>query len=112
MNLKNRSSGLQWFFSFYLVFVTENAGEHDNAIILLDEPGHTLHPMAQKDLAVFFNSLAEKNQLIYTTHSPFLVDPMNITRTKVVYAGEDGKTNISRQFKNKEESRSKVNISN
>lgn len=99
IELENRSSGLQWFFSFYLVFVTENAGEHDNAIILLDEPGHTLHPMAQKDLAVFFNSLAEKNQLIYTTHSPFLVDPMNITRTKVVYAGEDGKTNISDNLK-------------
>ena len=94
IELENRSSGLQWFFSFYLVFVTENAGEHDNAIILLDEPGHTLHPMAQKDLAVFFNSLAEKNQLIYTTHSPFLVDPMNITRTKVVYAGEDGNLSL------------------
>ena len=99
IELENRSSGLQWFFSFYLVFVTENAGEHDNAIILLDEPGHTLHPMAQKDLALFFNSLAEKNQLIYTTHSPFLVDPMNITRTKVVYADENGKTNISDNLK-------------
>lgn len=99
IELENRSSGLQWFFSFYLVFVTENAGEHNNSIILLDEPGHTLHPMAQKDLSVFFNSLAEKNQLIYTTHSPFLVDSMNITRTKVVYSGNDGKTNVSDNLK-------------
>ena len=99
IELENRSSGLQWFFSFYLVFVTENAGEHNNSIILLDEPGHTLHPMAQKDLSVFFNSLAEKNQLIYTTHSPFLVDSMNITRTKVVYSGDDGKTNVSDNLK-------------
>lgn len=99
IELENRSSGLQWFFSFYLIFVTENAGEHNNSIILLDEPGHTLHPMAQKDLSIFFNSLAEKNQLIYTTHSPFLVDPMNITRTKVVFSGLDGKTNISDNLK-------------
>ena len=99
IELENRSSGLQWFFSFYLVFVTEDAGEHNNSIILLDEPGHTLHPMAQKDLASFFNSLSEKNQLIYTTHSPFLVDPMNITRTKVVYADENGITNISDNLK-------------
>ena len=99
IELENRSSGLQWFFSFYLVFVTENAGEHNNSIILLDEPGHTLHPMAQKDLSVFFNSLAEKNQLIYTTHSPFLVDSMNISRTKVVYSGNDGKTNVSDNLK-------------
>lgn len=99
IELENRSSGLQWFFSFYLVFVTEDAGEHSNSIILLDEPGHTLHPMAQKDLATFFNSLSEKNQLLYTTHSPFLVDPMNITRTKVVYANENGITNISDNLK-------------
>ena len=55
--------------------------------------------MAQKDLSVFFNSLAEKNQLIYTTHSPFLVDSMNISRTKVVYSGNDGKTNVSDNLK-------------
>jgi predicted ATPase len=99
IELDNRSSGLQWFFSFYLVFITESAGEHNNSIILLDEPGHTLHPMAQKDLANFFNSLSDKNQLLYTTHSPFLVDPMNITRTKVVYANEHGVTNISDNLK-------------
>ena len=107
IELENRSSGLQWFFSFYLVFVTENAGEHNNCIILLDEPGHTLHPMAQRDLAMFFNSLAEKNQLIYTTHSPFLVDPMNITRTKVVFADQNGKTNISDNLKIKKKNAQK-----
>lgn len=95
------------FFSFYLVFVTENAGEHNNCIILLDEPGHTLHPMAQRDLASFFNSLAEKNQLLYTTHSPFLVDSMNITRTKVVFADENGKTNISDNLKIKKKNAQK-----
>ena len=95
IELENRSSGLQWFFSFYLIFITENAGEDNNSIILLDEPGHTLHPMAQKDLSLFFNSLAENKQLIYTTHSPFLVDSMNITKTKVVYSDSKGKTKIS-----------------
>lgn len=74
---------------------------------MLDEPGHTLHPMAQKDLASFFNSLAEKNQLLYTTHSPFLVDSMNITRTKVVYADENGKTNISDNLKIKKKAAQK-----
>ena len=90
------------------MFVTENAGEHNNCIILLDEPGHTLHPMAQRDLAMFFNSLAEKNQLIYTTHSPFLVDPMNITRTKVVFADQNGKTNISDNLKIKKNAQKSI----
>lgn len=95
IELESRSSGLQWFFSFFLIFMSEANHEHKNTIILLDEPGHTLHPMAQKDLALFFNELSTKNQLIYTTHSPFLVDAMNITQTKVVYFGEDGITKVS-----------------
>jgi len=95
IELESRSSGLQWFFSFFLIFMSEAEHEHKNTIILLDEPGHTLHPMAQKDLSLFFNELATKNQLIYTTHSPFLVDAMNITQTKVVYFEEDGITQVS-----------------
>jgi predicted ATP-dependent endonuclease of OLD family len=95
VELENRSSGLQWFFSFYLVFSTEITDGHDNSIILLDEPGHTLHPMAQKDLSLFFNELAKSNQLLYTTHSPFLVDSMNITKVKVVYVDNKGNTNVS-----------------
>lgn len=95
IELESRSSGLQWFFSFFLIFMSEADHEHKNTIILLDEPGHTLHPMAQKDLSLFFNELATKNQLIYTTHSPFLVDAMNITQTKVVYFEDDGITQVS-----------------
>ncbi len=95
IELESRSSGLQWFFSFFLIFMSEADHEHKNTIILLDEPGHTLHPMAQKDLSLFFNELSTKNQLIYTTHSPFLVDAMNITQTKVVYFEEDGITKVS-----------------
>lgn len=95
IELESRSSGLQWFFSFYLIFMSETKNKHKNAILLLDEPGHTLHPMAQKDLSLFFNELSKKNQLIYTTHSPFLVDSMNITQTKVVYFDNDGITKVS-----------------
>lgn len=95
IELESRSSGLQWFFSFFLIFMSEADHEHKNTIILLDEPGHTLHPMAQKDLSLFFNELSTKNQLIYTTHSPFLVDAMNITQTKVVYFEGDGITQVS-----------------
>ncbi|MFV0479461.1 MAG: ATP-dependent nuclease [Anaerorhabdus sp.] len=95
IELESRSSGLQWFFSFYLIFMSETKNKHKNAILLLDEPGHTLHPMAQKDLSLFFNELSKNNQLIYTTHSPFLVDSMNITQTKVVYFDNDGITKIS-----------------
>lgn len=59
IELESRSAGLQWFFSFYLVFLVESKKSHKNAILLLDEPGVTLHPNAQKDLFKFFEGLYE-----------------------------------------------------
>ena len=39
VELESRSTGLQWFLSFYLVFLVESSGEHKKAVLLLDEPG-------------------------------------------------------------------------
>ena len=95
VSLELRSTGLQWFISFYLIFLVESESQHKNAILLLDEAGLTLHPLAQKDLTKFFNGLAEKNQIINTTHSPFIIDTSNIDRCRVVYTDENGFTVVS-----------------
>lgn len=92
VSLELRSTGLQWFLSFYLIFLVESQDCHKNAVLLLDEAGLTLHPLAQKDLAKFFNKLSQTNQIINTTHSPFIVDTNNIDRCKVVYVDENGLT--------------------
>ncbi len=95
IELESRSTGLQWFFSFYLVFLVESEQHHQNAILLLDEPGVTLHPLAQKDLFMFFENLAHNNQILYTTHSPFMVDSNHLERVRSVYINSDGKTVVS-----------------
>lgn len=95
VELENRSTGLQWFLSFYLVFLVESQGDHENAILLLDEPGLSLHPLAQRDLSTFFDGLTKTNQIVYTTHSPFLVDPDRLDRVRKVYVAEDGSTQSS-----------------
>ncbi|MCB5364297.1 AAA family ATPase [Pusillimonas sp. CC-YST705] len=95
VELENRSTGLQWFLSFYLVFLVESQGDHENAVLLLDEPGLSLHPLAQRDLSAFFDGLSETNQIIYTTHSPFLVDPDRLDRVRKVYVAADGSTESS-----------------
>lgn len=92
VGLELRSTGLQWFLSFYLIFLVESQNQHKNAILLLDEAGLTLHPLAQKDLAQFFENLALNNQIINTTHSPFIVDTANIDRCRVVYVDHNGYT--------------------
>jgi hypothetical protein len=94
IELESRSKGLQWFFSFFLVFLAESESHHRDCILLLDEPGLSLHPNAQTDLIRFFSKLSEKNQLIYTTHLPFLVDHNSLDRVKAVYS-ENGFTKAS-----------------
>lgn len=95
IELERRSTGLQWFLSFFLVFLVESKDAHKGAILLLDEAGLTLHPMSQKDLVSFFENLSNTNQIIHTTHSPFLVDTTNIDRVKVVFSDEKGFTVVS-----------------
>lgn len=95
VQLEGRSHGLQWFLSFFIVFLVERAAQHSNAVLLLDEPGVTLHPLAQEDLFRFFADLARDNQLIYTAHSPFLVDPDRLSSVRAVFVNERGETEIS-----------------
>lgn len=82
VELESRSTGLQWFLSFYLVFLVESSGQHKKAVLLLDEPGLSLHPIAQRDLSAFFESLSTTNPIIYTAHSPFLVDADRLERAR------------------------------
>jgi predicted ATPase len=95
IELEARSKGFQWFFSFYLVFLVESEEGHKDAILLLDEPGMHLHPTAQQELIAFFESLSEKNQLLYSTHSPFLIDGDHLHRVRPVTEDESGHSHIS-----------------
>lgn len=90
VELEGRSTGLQWFLSFYLVFLVESKDSHEGALLLLDEPGLSLHPMAQRDLSAFFDGLSDTNQLLYTTHSPFLIDANRLDRVRRVYVDDNG----------------------
>lgn len=95
IELEGRSTGLQWFLSFFLVFLVESTGEHKESILLLDEPGLSLHPLAQEDLSTFFENLSKTNQLMYTAHSPFMVDADHLDRVKAVFVDAQGTTSVS-----------------
>ena len=84
IELDQRSEGFQWLVSFFVVFFAEAAGEHKNVILLLDEPGMSLHALKQRDFRNTISMLAKNNQTIYTTHSPFLVGPDELDIVRVV----------------------------
>ena len=108
VELEHRSTGLQWFLSFFLVFLHESRGAHHRAVLLLDEPGLSLHPLAQRDLSAFFDGLAATNQIIYTSHSPFLVDADRLERARKVYVGRDGSTRVTADLREAEGSDSQT----
>ncbi|ASS53264.1 OLD family endonuclease [Rhizobium leguminosarum bv. viciae] len=84
VELDQRSEGFQWLVSFFVVFFSEAEGEHANSILLLDEPGVSLHAIKQRDFRNTISKLAAKNPTIYTTHSPFLVGPDELDIVRVV----------------------------
>ena len=84
IELDQRSEGFQWLVSFFVVFFSETEGKHRNAILLLDEPGMSLHALKQRDFRQTISTLAAANQTIYTTHSPFLVGPGELDIVRVV----------------------------
>lgn len=86
-----RSRGFIWFFSFLVWFDSvqhqlsqANAGSEVQLILLLDEPGLALHALAQEDFLRYIDTLSEKHQVIYTTHSPFMVHSDRLEQVRVV----------------------------
>ena len=79
-----RSRGFVWFFSFLTAF-KKLSMDHSRLVILLDEPGLNLHASAQNDLLRFIEEvLSVKHQVVYTTHSPFMIDPQRLERVRTV----------------------------
>jgi len=98
---EERSKGFQWFFSFYLVFLAESKRTHGGAILLLDEPGLHLHPHLQNELISLFERIADDNQVLYSTHLPFLIDANRMERIRTVHltGAEPRTTRVSNEIR-------------
>ncbi len=84
--LSERSAGFVWFFSFLAQFKQlKKTPGNENAVILLDEPGLTLHGKAQGDLLRYIvERLLPDHQVIFTTHSPFMVPMDRLADVRIV----------------------------
>ncbi|MFZ5941176.1 MAG: AAA family ATPase [Bacteroidota bacterium] len=82
---KQRSRGVRWFLSFFLELkATAMDKSQHNKILLIDEPGVSLHARAQEDVLKVFDDIREHIQIIYTTHSPHLIDVNKLYRILAV----------------------------
>lgn len=96
---KQRSKGLIWFLSLWLELKAQDI-EHNDLVLLLDEPDQHLHVKAQKDILKLINKLASDNkdkkgdQIFYATHSPYLIEVDYLSRIKLVLNIEKEGTKI------------------
>lgn len=97
-----RSRGFIWFFSFLVWFdsvqeqlATPGKVAPANLVLLLDEPGLALHALAQGDFLKYIDSLAEKHQVLYSTHSPFMVHSDRLHQVRMVEDKDNVGTTIS-----------------
>ena len=91
-----RSKGFVWFFSFLSYFSKLEEEEEAGLILLLDEPGLNLHAMAQRDFLRFIDErLSPRNQVIYTTHSPFMINLDRLSAVRTVQDVDDRGTFVS-----------------
>ncbi len=88
---EQRSRGFIWFFSFLVWFDSvqhqlDIPSEKDRRqlILLLDEPGLALHALAQADFLKYIDTLSTKHQVLYTTHSPFMVHSDRLNQVRLV----------------------------
>jgi len=72
--LNRRAEGFKWTFSFIVNFAAETQkAELKEAILLLDEPARNLHPTQQRGISDLLKNLAGSNQVLYATHSPYMI---------------------------------------
>ena len=98
MTLGERSDGLRWYLNLF-IDVMANDLPSRQVVYLFDEPGISLHVNAQKELLKLFADLASKgNQIVYTTHSPYMLETENsgIERIRATVKDETGITKIYR----------------
>ncbi len=95
--LNRRAEGFKWTFSFIVNFAAETQrAELKEAILLLDEPARNLHPTQQTGISDLLKNLAGSNQVLYATHSPFMI--FDYTPGNLLVVELDKRKHLSRIF--------------
>ena len=81
---KQRSRGVRWFLSFYMELKASANLKDRQLVLLVDEPGVSLHARAQEDVLKVFEDIKDKIQVVYTTHSPHLVEINKLHRVLAI----------------------------
>ncbi len=89
--IEERSKGALWYLTFLLKTEFRKRklrAESGKTLYLIDEPGSNLHSSAQTNMVEDFRTLASDSNVIYTTHSQYLIDKENLSNVYIVQAAK------------------------
>ncbi len=90
-----RSEGFQWFLSFYINLLAESNSEGlESKVLLLDDPAVYLHPEGKRDWLESVNEIGKNEQVVFSSHSPYLIDKRYPSRIRAVEDTPRGGTKI------------------
>lgn len=92
-----RSKGMQWFLSFFLQLKASALLTEKSQVLLIDEPGANLHAKAQEDVLKVFEDIKKRLQVVYTTHSPYLIEAKTLYRLLAVQRSKEEDDNSETQ---------------
>jgi len=75
VDLTEASSGFQSLIP--MIFVIEETSERNNQLFIIEEPELNLYPTTQKKLVEYLAGKTDKNSLILTTHSPYILSSLD-----------------------------------
>ena len=93
-----RSKGKQWHLAFYIK-ITARSKEDVSNVILIDEPGLFLHAKAQEDILRKLEDSANNTPIIFSTHSPYLIEIDKLNRIRLISRKEKGTTILNKIHK-------------
>ena len=90
-DIEDRSLGFRWFFAFILFTEFRSWRSIEKPVLFLfDEPTSNLHPTAQQRLIESFPQIASIfNELVYTTHSKYMIEPAWLEQTFIMTSRAD-----------------------
>ena len=93
--LENRSTGFRRFFALFLSFSVTARQDFENTVLLFDEAGAALHPIMQRKLAAFFRELGRNTQILYNTHTSYMLPVTEMNNARIIYKDTDNRVNIN-----------------
>ena len=98
-SLENRSTGFKRFFSLFLAFSVSAKQDFENAIMLFDEAGAALHPLTQRKLINFFGELSKNAQIMFNSHTAYMLPVDQMNRTRLVYKDCTGHVAVTAELR-------------